>query len=216
MDRDLSTQPLTAAMIARAVDHLCEREKRFRAVVDAHGLPSLRQGEAGLAGLLMIVTDQFLSLQAARAIWLRLESHLAPLTAESVLAASDADLLSLGLSRAKAKSFKGIATALAGDPDLCAGLHHHPDAAARQVLLALPGIGPWSADIYLLSSLLRPDVFPAGDLALQAAAQDLFRLRSRPGARRLYQLSRKWSPWRAVAARLLWSHYRGLKQIPQA
>jgi DNA-3-methyladenine glycosylase II len=215
MDNYLSTQPLTDAAIANAVDDLCRAEKRFRAIVDAHGLPSLRRGEEGLHGLLMIVTEQFLSLAAAHAIWLRLEAHLAPLTAESVLAASDADLLALGLSNAKVKSFKGIATAFAENPHLCTVLHRHPDEEARKALLSLPGIGPWSANIYLLSSMLRPDVFPAGDLALQAAAHHLFRLRARPDAKKLDGLSRKWQPWRAVAARLLWSHYRGLKQIPQ-
>lgn len=216
MEEKLSTQPLTDAAIANAVDDLCRAEKRFRPIVDAHGLPSLRRGEEGLPGLLMIVTEQFLSLAAARAIWLRLEQHLSPLTAESVLAASNSDLLALGLSNAKVKSFKGIAAAFAENPQLCEVLHHHPDEDARKALLALPGIGPWSADIYLLSSMLRPDVFPAGDLALQAAAQNLFRLRARPDTRKLHALSGKWSPWRAVAARLLWSHYRGLKRIPQA
>jgi DNA-3-methyladenine glycosylase II len=216
MEEKLSTKPLTDDAIVKAVDHLCEKEKRFRPIVDAHGLPSLRQGEEGLSALLMIVTEQFLSLAAARAIWLRLEARLLPLTAESVLAATDADLLALGLSNAKVKSFKGIASAFAQNPQLCEVLHRHPDEEARKALLALPGIGPWSADIYLLSSMLRPDVFPAGDLALQAAAHHLFRLRARPDATRLNELSAKWQPWRAVAARLLWSHYRGLKQIPQA
>jgi DNA-3-methyladenine glycosylase II len=216
MADDVSTQPLTDAAIANAVDDLCRAEKRFRLIVDNHGLPSLRRGEEGLGGLLMIVTEQFLSLAAAQAIWLRLEAHLSPLTAERVLAASDADLLSLGLSNAKVKSFKGIATAFAASPHLCEVLHLHPDEEARKALIALPGIGPWSADIYLLSSMLRPDVFPAGDLALQAAAHHLFRLRARPNAQRLDELSHRWRPWRAVAARLLWSHYRGLKQIPQA
>jgi DNA-3-methyladenine glycosylase II len=216
MEEKLSTKPLTDAAIASAVDDLCRAEKRFRTIVDTHGLPSLRRGEEGLSGLLMIVTEQFLSLAAASAIWLRLEAHLSPLTPESVLAASNSDLLALGLSNAKVKSFKGIAAAFAENPRLCDVLHHHPDEEARKALLALPGIGPWSADIYLLSSMLRPDVFPAGDLALQAAAQNLFRLRARPDTGKLHALSGKWSPWRAVAARLLWSHYRGLKQIPQA
>ena len=216
MEYRLSTRPLTETAIANAVDDLCRAEKRFRPIVDTHGLPSLRRGEEGLCGLLMIVTEQFLSLAAAHAIWLRLEAHLSPLSAETVLAASDADLLALGLSNAKVKSFKGIAKAFVENPHFCAALHHHPDEEARKTLLGLPGIGPWSADIYLLSSMLRPDIFPVGDLALQAAAHHLFRLRARPDPRRLHELSRKWQPWRAVAARLLWSHYRGLKQIPQA
>jgi DNA-3-methyladenine glycosylase II len=216
MEKGLSTRALTEAAIAGAVDQLCEREKRFRPVVDAHGLPSLRRGEPGLHGLLMIVTEQFLSLAAARAVWQRLEARLRPLTAETVLAAHDDELLSLGLSHAKVKSFKGIARAFAENPSLCEVLHLHPDDEVRKRLLALPGIGPWSADIYLLSSMLRSDAFPAGDLALQSAAHDLFRLPARPDAKRLLELSAKWHPWRAVAARLLWSHYRGMKQIPQA
>lgn len=216
MERRLSNEPLTDAALARAVYDLCRAEKRFRPIVETHGLPSLRQGERGLSGLLMIVTGQFLSLAAARAIWLRLEQHFSPLAAESVLAANDSDLLALGLSNAKAKSFKGIARVFAENPRLCETLHRQPDDEARKALLALPGIGPWSADIYLLSSMLRPDVFPSGDLALQAAAQHLFRLRTRPGPGKLLELSEKWRPWRAVAARLLWSHYRGLKGVAQA
>ena len=216
MARIVSTKPLDDTAIANAVDDLCCLEKRFRPVADLHGMPSLRKGAEGLEGLLMIVTEQFLSLAAARAIWLRVEASLQPLTPSTVLAAHDNDLLALGLSRAKVKSFKGIAEALFATPDFCAALHAHDDTAARKVLIALPGIGPWSADIYLLSSLLRPDVFPSGDLALQASAQHLFRLRARPDAKRIEALSAKWRPWRAVAARLLWSHYRGLKSIPQA
>ena len=216
MARIVSTKPLDDTAIANAVDDLCRLEKRFRSVADLHGMPSLRKGAEGLEGLLMIVTEQFLSLAAARAIWLRVEARLQPLTPSTVLAAHDNDLLALGLSRAKVKSFKGIAEALSATPDFCAALHAHDDVVARMALIALPGIGPWSADIYLLSSLLRPDVFPSGDLALQASAQHLFRLRARPDAKRIEALSAKWRPWRAVAARLLWSHYRGLKSIPQA
>jgi DNA-3-methyladenine glycosylase II len=216
MQSQLSTQPLDQGTLYHAVDHLCRAEKRFRPVVDRHGLPSLRRGPEGLEGLLLVVTEQFLSLAAARAIWLRLEAHLQPLTAETVCAAGDQDLLSLGLSRAKVKAFKGIAAALREKPDFCATLHHLDDQAARHALIALPGIGPWSADVYLLSAMQRPDVFPAGDLALQAAAQNLFGLRQRPSADRLHKLAGKWQPWRAVAARLLWSHYRGLKAMPQA
>jgi DNA-3-methyladenine glycosylase II len=216
MAAELSMSALDDAAIATAVEQLCHKEKRFRNIVDAHGLPSLRKGAEGLEGLLMIVTDQFLSLAAARAIWLRLAAHLQPLSANAVSTAREEDLLALGLSRAKVKSFKAIAAAIEATPSLCDDLRHLADAEARKALLRLPGIGPWSADIYLLSSLLRPNAFPAGDLALQAAAQHLFRLRARPDARKLEGLARPWQPWRAVAARLLWSHYRGLKQMPQA
>jgi DNA-3-methyladenine glycosylase II len=211
----LQPTPLDAARLAKAVDILCAVEPRFVTVVDRHGLPSLRPMTTGLEGLLLVVTEQFLSLQAAAAIWQRLRKALDPFEPEIILTFSENDLMALGLSRAKARSFRGVAAAVqAGSLDFGA-LELLDDAAAQRALLSLPGVGPWTANIYLLAALQRPDVWPWGDLALQVAAQDLFGLAARPGRQAMVELAAPFAPWRAVAARLLWSHYRGLKGIGQ-
>lgn len=133
-----------------------------------------------------------------------------------MLAAGVPALRQAGLSTAKARCFIALAEWQAcGRLDL-AGLAAADDESAHRALLKLPGVGPWTAEIYLLTALGRADVFPAGDRALQLSAQDLFGLAEPPAATELARLAASWSPWRAVAARLLWSHYRGLRNMPQA
>jgi DNA-3-methyladenine glycosylase II len=203
-------------LLAKALRSLLRREPRFRPVVKRHGAPSLRKTEAGLASLLQMVTEQFLSLSAAAAIWNRVASHLREVHAESVLACPQGELVTLGLSRAKAKSFHGLAEAVAKgalDFEVLAALS---DDDAHKLLVNLPGIGPWTADIYLLSVLQRPNAWPWGDVALQAAAQHLFALPNRPGKQEMLVLGKRFRPYRAVAARLLWAHYRDVKRMSQA
>jgi DNA-3-methyladenine glycosylase II len=211
----VATQPLDEVAVAKGVAVLCQRYPEFQSVVTQHGVPSLRASAGGLAGLLQMVTEQFLSLAAAAAIWQRLEQRLMPLTAETVLECPQADLMALGLSGAKARSFHGLATAVASGAFDFAALAQMDNFAAHQALVALPGVGPWTADIYLLSVLLRADAWPWGDVALQAAAQDLFQLTERPGKAEMIVLGEGFKPYRAVAARLLWAHYRGLKRLSQ-
>lgn len=209
-------QRLDATTLQEGAAWLCHEEPRLAAVLDRHGLPSLRATPGGLPALLMIVTEQFLSLQAAAAIWQRVSHRLSPLDSETILGCSAEELLNLGLSRAKAKSFHGIALAVANGTCAFSEIAGLDDKAAAKYLCKLPGVGPWTADIYLLSAELRPDVWPWGDLALQAAAQNLLSLGERPDRAVMHALGIRFSPWRAVAARLLWSHYRDLKQLAQA
>jgi DNA-3-methyladenine glycosylase II len=206
---------LDEASLKVAVKRLCLTEPVFKAVVKQHGVPSLRASAGDLPGLLQMVTEQFLSLAAAAAIWKRVYERLLPCDAESVLACSQDELLGLGLSRAKAKSFHGIAQAVMSGSFSFDALADMDDAAAHKALVALPGIGPWTADIYLLSVLLRSDAWPWGDVALQAAAQNLFDLPNRPSKPEMIALGRDFRPYRAVAARLLWAHYRSLKNMSQ-
>lgn len=207
---------LTETSLVASVRSLCRKEHRFKAVVKQHGVPSLRASEGGLKALLHMVTEQFLSLAAAAAIWNRLQDRLQPCDAQTILDCPQDELLALGLSRAKARSFHGLAqSVVSGELDFEA-LATMDDADAHKALVALPGIGPWTADIYLLSVLLRADVWPWGDVALQAAAHHLFDLPERPGRRAMLELGERFRPHRAVAARLLWSHYRGLKKLSQA
>lgn len=204
------------ADIRAAVTSLVGLEPRFAAVIAAHGHPPLRRMNTGLEGLLRIVTDQLISLQAGAAIWRRIEAELAPFEPEGIARKREASLMRLGLSGAKARSFKAVAAAVAGGRLNFEALASLSDADVLTTLTALRGIGPWTADIYLLSAMGRADAWPAGDLALQAAAQNLFGLDARPNHKQLVQMAEHWRPWRSVAARLLWSHYRGLKGMSQA
>lgn len=202
--------------LEKSVIELCRLEPRFQTVIDQHGLPSLRTSPQGLEGLLMIVTEQFLSLQAAAAIWAKVRKGVEPFDAETILNLSAEELLSLGLSRAKAKTFQEIARRfLNGELDFKA-LEKYDEQNVAQQLCALPGVGPWTADIYLLSVMGASDAWPAGDLALRIAVQDFLKLNDRPEIKDMPRYAEAWRPHRAVAARLLWSHYRGLKGLKQA
>jgi DNA-3-methyladenine glycosylase II len=203
------------ADIAAATALLIAREPRFAVVVEAHGLPPLRRHAAGLEGLLRIVTDQLISLQAGAAIWARIAAELSPFDAALIARKRQSSLMKLGLSGAKARCFRGLAKAVAeGRLDFQA-LESLSDDAALRTLTSHGGIGPWTADIYLLSAMGRADAFPAGDLALQVGAQHLLDLGRRPSPVELVTLAESWRPYRAVAARLLWSHYRGLRGMGQ-
>lgn len=206
----------TEADIAEGVEWLIAREPRFRLVIDTHGHPPLRRAEGGLPGLLRIITEQMISLQAADAIWQRLARELAPLDPPAILRRRHATLMKLGLSGAKSRTFHALARAAHKGEFQVESLHQEADDAVIAALVALPGIGPWTADIYVLSCMGRADAWPTGDLALQAAAAHLLGLEKRPDARTMTGLAEAWRPWRAVAARLLWSHYRSLKGLPQA
>jgi DNA-3-methyladenine glycosylase II len=195
--------------LEQGVDELCRMDPRFCPIIKLHGQPSLRVSPQGLEGLLIIITEQFLSLQAAAAIWARLKGRLDACTSKDVLSCSQAELVSLGLSRTKAHAFHAAALA---DLD-----HAHLDEiAVAKKLCAIHGVGPWTAEIYLLSVLGAADAWPKGDLALRIAVQDFLKLERRPEIAEMDSLAAAWRPWRAVAARLLWSHYRGLKGLPQA
>jgi DNA-3-methyladenine glycosylase II len=206
----------TADDVAAAVAELARAEPRFGALAASTGLPPVRRRTGGLAGLLRIVIDQQISLAAGAAIWGRLEERLAPFEAARLLAAGDEALRACGLSAGKVRTLRAVAEAAAAGRLDFQRLESLPDEEASAMLTAVHGIGPWTADIYLLTCLGRSDVWPAGDLALQAAAAAAFGLAARPTPAQLRDLGEPWRPWRAVAARLLWAHYRQLNGLPAA
>lgn len=172
------------------------------------GPPPPRSAEPGFGGLLRIVLGQQLSVFAARAIWDRLAATADPLTPAHMLALGEADFARIGFSRQKIRSSRAIAEAVAAgalDLDAIPGME---DAEAMAHLTAVHGIGPWTAEIYLLFALGRPDIMPAGDLALLVAAGRLKRKRRRPTPKELRKMAERWRPWRSVAARMLWHYYR--------
>lgn len=215
MSRKTAITVLDEESLLKAVRALCRREPRFRSVVRRHGPPSLRTSAGGLAALLQMVTEQFISVAAAKVIWARLLQRLQPCDAQTLLSCSEEELMALGLSRAKARSFHGLARAVHERAVVFDALAEMTDEAAHNLLIGLPGIGPWTADIYLLSALQRADAWPWGDMALQVAAQDLFGLEERPGRAAMLELGEAFRPHRAVAARLLWSHYRFMRNQEQ-
>jgi DNA-3-methyladenine glycosylase II len=176
------------------------------------GRPRLRRRPDGFAGLAAIVVSQQLSTASAKAIWDRLEAALDPFNPQMVRRARTAKLARAGLSAPKIRTLKAIARAVdAGDLDLAA-LSALPADEAHRRLTALHGIGPWTADIYLLFCLGHADAWPAGDLALQEAARLLLGLRARPTSKEMGLLAEAWRPWRGAAACMLWTYYRVAKQ----
>lgn len=197
----------TEADIARGVDALLVLDPRFGPAVTLSGLPPLRRRTDGFAGLLRIVCAQQVSVAAAEGIWRRVEAAGADDPAR-VAAMDDAALLVCGLSRAKVRYARAIAAAGLD----YAALRAMPETEAVATLTAVPGVGRWTAEIYLMVCVGRADVFAPGDLALQEAARLLFDLPARPEPRDLEAMAGLWSPWRAVAARLLWAHYAAVKR----
>ena len=192
------------AKAAKALALQCQVMRKIYATTDT---PPLRDFTAGFAGLAKIVTGQQLSAASAGAIWKRVETGIIPFEARAVRAMPDQNLASLGLSGAKIRTLKAIAAAITDDGFDIGALARAPDAVVIERLTALHGIGPWTADIYLLFALRRADAFASGDLALQLAAQHHFKLKSRPSPAELEIIAERWRPWRAAAARLLWADY---------
>jgi DNA-3-methyladenine glycosylase II len=181
------------------------------AMLAVGGPPPLRWREPGFAGLVAIIVSQQVSVASANAMVARLQAAFSPLDAAGVLAAEEATLKACGLSQAKTRALKALAEATTNGLDL-AGLAALEAEAAHDALVAVKGVGPWTADLFLLFCLGHPDAFPAGDLALQEAARLALGLKQRPDARKLEQIAERWRPLRGVAARLLWAYYRGVKR----
>ena len=207
---------LTRASLARGVAALSEADADLARVVRAYGAPPLWEREEGFPVLVLVILEQQVSLASALAAFEKLKGAASPLTPESFLALDDRQLRAFGFSRQKALYCRLAARAvLERELDFDA-LRTLDDDAARAMLLRLKGVGPWTAEIYLLRALLRPDAWPAGDLALQLAAREVKRLPARPSAAELDELAEAWRPWRAVAARLLWLHYLKRRERPAA
>jgi DNA-3-methyladenine glycosylase II len=178
---------------------------------DLAGDPPLRRRPAGFPGLARIIVGQQLSIASAGAIWGRFEQAVRPLNAAKVLAAPDEVLRAAGLSGGKIRTLRAISTAVtSGQLDFKA-LAAAPDAAVHENLRQVSGIGPWTADIYLMFCLGRADAFAPGDLALQVAAALAAARGDRLTAAELEEMAERWRPWRSVAARLLWAYYAAVK-----
>jgi len=197
----------TEADILEGCDWLARAEPRFGHALALAGTPPLRHREGGFAALLRSICAQQLSVAAADSVWTRLQEAGAD-DPSVLLRLCEDELRACGLSRPKARYARAVAEA---------GIDYHalatlPETEAIAALTAVKGIGVWTAEIYLMFSIGRADVFAPGDLALQEAARLLFELRERPNEKALRRRAEAWSPWRGVAARLLWAYYRVAKQ----
>ena len=200
---------LTAAAIARAARELGERDARLREVIERFGPPPRRERPGGFASLVLLILEQQVSLASARTTCQRLEAAAGGITPERVCGLSQEGFRAAGVTRQKTKSIRELANSILDgslDPDALTGCD---DDEVRRRLMRIRGIGPWTADVYLLTCLMRPDVWPAGDLALQTAAASLLGLPERPGAPELARIGERLRPWRSVAARILWLYYAG-------
>lgn len=205
----------TEADIAEGLAWLTRRDRRLVRVARIAGSVPLRRAAPGFAGLARVVIGQQVSIASAHAIWGRFAAAFPDGRPESFAAAEEATLRAVGLSGAKIATLRAIAAAHAEGLDLD-GLAALPGDDAHARLTALRGIGPWTADVYLLFCLGHADVFPAGDLALRNAAADALRRDGPMPIAELQQMAVKWSPWRAVAARLFWAYYRARRNIAAA
>jgi DNA-3-methyladenine glycosylase II len=193
--------------LEQAAQALIALDERFAVLHERNGLAPLRVRPGGLEGLAWIVTGQLISARAAAAIWQRVSAALSPFDAADIAGMDESGLAALGLTRAKARTIIEAAKAECEGTFDHAELARLDDKAAARALMGLNGIGRWSADIYLITCLGRPDAWPAGDLAVRAAVQNFLELERLPAIREMDAIADGWRPWRAVAARYLWEHH---------
>jgi DNA-3-methyladenine glycosylase II len=194
--------------LAFHIEALAGAHPVFASLAAETGDVPIRWLDGGFRGLVWVVTGQQISVAAGRAIFNRLDEAVGGITAEAIAAASDGVLRGAGFSAPKIRTLRALqAAALDGGLDL-ESLEQLSVGEAIAALSSIKGIGPWTAEVYLLFAAGHPDIFPAADLALQESARLAFALDARPAARDLRMMSDAWSPWRSAAARLLWAYYR--------
>jgi DNA-3-methyladenine glycosylase II len=198
---------LDEARVREGMDHLARLDPRFAEARATCGDPALRTMDEGFAALLRSIVGQQVSVFAARSIWDRVATAVNPVTPENLLRLSDAELRACGLSNNKVKFARSLALDTVERRIVFEDMAVLDDETLVAMLTQAKGIGRWTAEIYMMFALGRPDVMPANDLGLIVAAQHLLNLRQRPKPERLLKLSEKWRPWRSVAALFLW-HFR--------
>ena len=198
---------LTRERLEIAAAALASRDPHLAAIHHTHGPPPMWARRPGFLTLLRIILEQQVSLVSARAMFERLKSNIEPFNASGFIEAGEASLRSLGVTRQKAHYCVEAAQAFTnGDLRQLARLN---DAEAHAALLRIKGVGPWTANIYLLMALRRPDIWPDGDIALATALGRLRKMYSRPSFTELAKIAEGWRPYRSVAARMLWQYYLG-------
>ena len=190
-----------------AVNELRATDAALDAQVITHGDPPFWTREPGFATLVLFILEQQVSLASAAAAFERLAARTGGVAPETILASDDGELRSDGFSRQKASYVRALATEVLGGGLDLEVLNGHTDDEVRRVLVRLNGIGPWTADVYLMSCLRRPDIWPVGDRALQVATSETLSLQTVPTAQELDEIGKRWKPNRSTAARILWHGY---------
>jgi DNA-3-methyladenine glycosylase II len=201
----------TDEVLKRGLDELARADPVMRDLLAEGIVPVLGKRPPGFEGLAWIIVGQQVSTASAAAIWGRLRQVLEPPTPEAFLRLPDEDLRAAGLSAGKVRTIRAAARETLDGRLPLDSLHEVPADEAHGLLTRVKGIGPWTADIYLLFCLGHPDAFPSGDLAVQEAARLAYGLDARPDAGALAALAERWRPWRGVAAKVLWAYYRAAK-----
>lgn len=205
------TEAVPVALDDQSLDaglrHISARDKDLAKIIGKLGRPPLWEREPGFATLVNTILEQQVSLASAKAAFERLLATVSPLTPEGFLLLDDGTLRTVGFSRQKAVYGRDLARAIVEGTLDIGSLASKTDSAVRSDLIRIKGIGLWTADIYLLRALLRPDIWPKGDLALLVAYQKIKGLGARPTPDELDRIADRWRPWRAVAARVLWNYY---------
>ena len=199
---------LNRASLLAGVNELVARDRQLARIVDEFGPPPLWARPRGFPTLVRIILEQQVSLASASALYAKLDRHFeGKLTPARVLASGEAALLSLGVTRQKARYLVGLAARLESGAVSLERIARMPDASAGATLVQIPGIGPWTAGVYLLMALRRPDVWPPGDLGLHQSMAEIRGSSVVPTSDAAAAFAMRWRPWRAVAARLLWHSY---------
>ena len=196
---------LTNDRLAAAAQELAARDRYLARIYEVHGPPPMWARRPGFPTLLRIVLEQQVSLVSARAMFERLKSNIEPFTPAAFIESGELYLRSLGVTRQKAHYCVQVAQAFTnGDLNQLARMN---DADAHATLLRIKGVGPWTANIYLLMALRRPDIWPDGDIALATAVGRIRNMKQRPDFTKLAKIAEAWRPYRSVAARMLWQYY---------
>lgn len=200
---------LTKKSLRAAAEFLASKDRDLALVLEKYGPPPMWDREPGFATLVHIILEQQVSLASAASMFLRLNQNIVPLTPERFLELGEPHLKSLGLTRQKTAYCLDLSGQICGQELELTKLSRMSDEEVKTRLMRVKGIGLWSAEVYLLMVLKRPDIWPAGDLALVTAAHKLKRLKQRPTTSQMLRIGDRWRPYRSVAARMLWQYYLG-------
>lgn len=205
---------LTLEKFNKALTILAQRDPDLRAVITKFGKPPIWRRPRGFETLVLLILEQQVSLASARAAYDRLIVTAVELAPEKMLMLRGEEYRAAGVSRQKARYIRHLSECILDRSLRIDRLGRMDDDDVRTHLMQVKGIGPWTADVYLLMALMRPDVWPAGDIALQAAVDGIKGLGARPTLEELTQIGENWRPWRSVAARILWHHYLSSPRLP--
>lgn len=198
--------------IQRGVDHLRQICPHMRMIAETCGPPPLRWREHGFSGLVTTITGQQLSVSSANAIRAKMDAQLGEITPDRLAAASEDELRACGLSGPKIKTLRALSEAITSGSLPFDRLADMPVEEAHAAMIKVHGIGPWTAEVYMMFCLGVPDIFAPADLALQEGAKLAMGLETRPTTKQMAEIATRWQPWRAVAARMLWAYYGHVKK----